>query len=98
MARNRGGPMASRPGGSLHTALHCPLLRELPMPPEITEAQFDALVARAGIPLTPAQKAGIYAAFGDVEAMQTLVRSPTPAPEAEPSTTFNAASPGEAGQ
>ena len=59
------------------------------MPPETTEAEFDALVARAGIPLTPAQKAAIHAAWGGVEAMQRLVRSPAPAPEAEPSTTFS---------
>ncbi len=59
------------------------------MPPETTEAEFDALVARAGIPLTPAQKAGIHAIWGGVEAMQRLVRTPAPAPEAEPSTTFS---------
>ena len=59
------------------------------MPPETTEAEFDALVARAGIPLTPAQKAGIYAVWGGIEAMQRLVRTPPPAPEAEPSTTFS---------
>ena len=60
------------------------------MPPETTEAEFDALVARAGIPLTPAQKAGIYAVWGGVEAMQRLVRTPAPPPEAEPATTFSA--------
>ncbi len=60
------------------------------MPPETTEAEFDALVARAGIPLTPAQKAGIHAAWGGVEAMQRLVRDPAPPAEAEPSTTFSA--------
>jgi hypothetical protein len=65
------------------------------MPPDTTKAQtdaqaFDLLVARAGIPLTPAQKAGILAVFGKVEAMRRLVRSPPPAAEAEPSTTFSA--------
>ena len=59
------------------------------MPPEITEAEFDALVACAGIPLTPAQKAGIHAAWGGIEAMQRLVRTPALAPEAEPATTFS---------
>jgi hypothetical protein len=59
------------------------------MPPETTQAEFDALVARAGITLTPAQKAGIHAVWGGIEAMQRLVRSPAPAPEAEPSTTFS---------
>lgn len=65
------------------------------MPPETTEAPmdaqaFDALVTRAGIPLTPAQKAAIHAAWGGIEAMRKLVRSPAPAPEAEPATTFSA--------
>ena len=60
------------------------------MPPKTTEAEFDALVARAGIPLTPAQKAGIYAVFDGIEAMQTLIRTPLPAAEAEPATTFSA--------
>ena len=39
------------------------------MPPKTTEAEFDALVARAGIPLPPTQKAGIYAVFDGIEAM-----------------------------
>ncbi|WP_158291999.1 hypothetical protein [Paracraurococcus ruber] len=60
------------------------------MPPETTEAQFDALVARAGLPLTPAQKATLHAVWGGVEAWQKLVRSPAPPPEAEPATTFSA--------
>jgi hypothetical protein len=60
------------------------------MPPKTTEAEFEALVARAGLPLTAAQKAGIYAAFGGIEAMQALVRAPAPPPEAEPATTFSA--------
>ena len=59
------------------------------MPPKTTEAEFDALVARAGIPLDPAQKAGIHAVFGGIEAMQRLVRTPAPAAEAEPATTFS---------
>jgi hypothetical protein len=61
------------------------------MPPKTTEAEFDALIARAGLPLTAAQKAGIYAVFGGIEAMQALVRIPVPPPEAEPATTFSAA-------
>lgn len=68
------------------------------MPPETTEAQFDALVAQAGIPLTPAQRAGIYAVWGGVEAWRKQVRTPAPAPEAEPATTFQAVPPGEAGR
>jgi hypothetical protein len=57
--------------------------------PPIGRSAFDALVARAGMTLTPEQKAGIHAAWGGIEAMQRLVRSPAPAPEAEPSTTFS---------
>jgi hypothetical protein len=70
------------------------------MPPKTTEAEFDALVAQAGLPLTVAQKAAIHAVFGGIEAMQALVRSPAPSPEAapagvclaEPATTFSAGS------
>lgn len=58
--------------------------------PETTEAEFDALVARAGLTLTPAQKAGIHAVWPGVEAWQALVRSPAPPAEAEPSVTFSA--------
>lgn len=54
------------------------------MPPNITEAEFDALVSRAGIPLTAAQKAGIYPVLGGLEAMQALVRTPLPEAPAEP--------------
>jgi hypothetical protein len=65
------------------------------MPPKTTEAEFDALVARAGLPLTAVQKAGIYAVFGGVEAMQAMVRGPAPAVASvttlspEPSNTFS---------
>jgi hypothetical protein len=59
------------------------------MPPKTTEAEFDALVARAGLTLTAAQKAGVYAVLDGLEAMQALVRTPVPAPEAEPATTFS---------
>jgi len=58
--------------------------------PKTTEAEFEALVARAGLPLTAAQKAGIYAVFGGIEAWQAAIRTPVPAPEAEPATTFSA--------
>ncbi|MBL6454148.1 hypothetical protein JMJ55_02360 [Belnapia sp. T6] len=64
------------------------------MPPEITEAEFEALLARAGIPLSPAQRAGILPALPGLAAMQVLIRTPLPEAEAEPATTFSA----EAGQ
>ncbi len=59
------------------------------MPPETTETEFAALVARAGIPISAGQVAAIHAVWGGIEAMQRLVRTPAPAPEAEPSTTFS---------
>ena len=59
------------------------------MPPETTETEFAALVARAGIPLSAGQVASIHAVWGGIEAMQALVRTPAPAPEAEPATTFS---------
>jgi hypothetical protein len=60
------------------------------MPPKITKAEFDALVVRSGIPLTPDQTAPLHAVFGGIEAMQASVRTPVPAPAAEPSNTFSA--------
>ena len=56
----------------------------------MTETEFDALLARAGIPLSAAQKAGILPALGGLEAMQALVRTPLPKATAEPATTFSA--------
>ncbi len=60
------------------------------MPQPITEPQFEALLARAGIPLSPAQRAGILPALPGLAAMQALIRTPLPAAEAEPATTFSA--------
>jgi hypothetical protein len=68
----------------------------VPLP--ITEAELEALLARAGIPLTPAQKAGIHPALDDLAAMRTLIRTPLPAAEAEPATTFACSLLGEAGR
>ncbi|MDB5371487.1 MAG: hypothetical protein JWP04_129 [Belnapia sp.] len=65
------------------------------MPPKMTEAEFDALLMRAGIPLTAAQKAGIHPVLGGLEAMQALIRIPLPEvlplaqATAEPATTFS---------
>lgn len=60
------------------------------MPPKTTKAEFDALVARAGLPLTEAHKADLLAVYGGIEAMLERVRQPAPAPVAEPMTTFRA--------
>jgi hypothetical protein len=59
------------------------------MPPKTTEAEFDALVARAGLPLTTEHKARLYAVFHGIEAMQERIRTPAPAAVAEPATTFS---------
>jgi hypothetical protein len=60
------------------------------MPPRTTEAEFDALLRRAGLELTPDQKSGIHAVFGAIEAMQDRIRTPSLPAEAEPATTFAA--------
>jgi|GEM_PF-2110341 hypothetical protein len=59
------------------------------MPPEITETEFRALVARTGIPLSAAQIAAIHAVYGGIEAWQRSIRTPAPVPADEPSTTFS---------
>ena len=60
------------------------------MPPRTTEAEFAAVVARAGLALTAEQRRGIHAVCGAIEAWQERIRTPTPVPEAEPATTFSA--------
>ncbi|WP_043362966.1 hypothetical protein [Belnapia sp. F-4-1] len=60
------------------------------MPQPITEAELEAMLARAGIPLSPAQQAGILPALPGLAAMQALIRTPLPKAEEEPATTFSA--------
>jgi hypothetical protein len=60
------------------------------MPQPITEAELEALLARAGLSLSPAQRAGILPALPDLAAMQALIRTPPPEAEAEPATSFAA--------
>ena len=60
------------------------------MAQRITEAELEAMLARAGIPLSPAQRAGILPALPGLAAMQALIRTPPPEAEAEPATTFSA--------
>ena len=64
-----------------------------------SEADFAALLRRAGLALSPAQQAGIHPQFAAVEAMLSRLRRPlpnTPAAAqtrvsvAEPATTFRA--------
>jgi hypothetical protein len=44
--------------------------------PELDDAAFDFLLARAGLSLTDAQKAGLRAAYPHVAAMAERVRKP----------------------
>jgi len=60
------------------------------MPQPMTGAELEAMLARAGIPLSPAQRAGLMPALPGLAAMQALVRTPLPEAEAEPATTFSA--------
>jgi hypothetical protein len=69
-------------------------------PPSITPTEFDVLLKRAGIEgLAPAERAGIHAVWGAVEAMLESVRTPAPgadevaAAAAEPAVTFAAGAP-----
>lgn len=55
--------------------------------PKISEAEFDALVRRAGLTLAAVQRAEIYRAFGVVETLVERLRKPR-ALSAEPATIF----------
>ena len=59
------------------------------MPPKTTLADFEALVRRAGLPLTPAQIADIHSgAWGYMEQMAAAVRGTDRDRPAEPSHVF----------
>ena len=62
----------------------------MPAPkPRLTRPEFDALVARAGLPLDATQKSELYEAYGYVEAMAARVRAGgNRRREAEPAVTF----------
>jgi hypothetical protein len=57
------------------------------MKPKISEADFDALIQRAGLDLTAAQKAVLHQGYAYVEVMTENVRTPR-GREAEPATIF----------
>ncbi len=57
------------------------------MPDPMDKPQFDALIARHGIPLTDAEKEGIRAVSGHILAMAARVRTPREA-GAEMAVTF----------
>jgi hypothetical protein len=59
------------------------------MPPKTTRADFEALVRRAGLALTPQQIADIHThAWPVLEKMAERVRGTDRGPEAEPSHVF----------
>lgn len=62
----------------------------MPAPkPRLSRPEFDALVARAGLPLDEARRSEFYAVFGYVEAMADRVRAGgNRRREAEPALTF----------
>ena len=57
------------------------------MPPKISMAEFEVLVAQAGLPLSPAQKQELHQHYGLLESMVARVNTPLPR-EAEPALTF----------
>ena len=59
------------------------------MKPNISEAEFEVLAKQTGLPLSAAQKAEIYGAYGILEALIARVQTPLPR-EAEPAHMFTA--------
>lgn len=53
------------------------------MPPTLPQADFEVLVRRAGLKLTPAQIAELYPAWEYIEPMLQRVRAPGRGREAE---------------
>ena len=54
---------------------------------KISEAEFDALVRRAGLTFTAEQRAEIYRAYGTIESLTERLRRPRPL-GSEPATIF----------
>ena len=57
------------------------------MPAEIADATLDFLLARAGLDLTPAQKAELKTVYAGIAAMAERVRKPR-GPMAEPALVY----------
>ena len=55
--------------------------------PKISEAEFDALVRRAGMSLSPQQRSEIYRAYGVIEMLTERLRQPRSF-EIEPATIY----------
>ena len=60
--------------------------------PKLPRAAFDALLERAGIVLSAAKAAELYAAYGTLERLCERLHAPLP-PEAEPATIVAAEAP-----
>lgn len=58
------------------------------MPPMTSLADFEALVRRAGLAITPEQVAELYVGWAHVEPMLARIRAPGRGREAEPALTF----------
>ncbi len=58
------------------------------MPPTLPHADFEALVRRAGLALTPAQIAELYTGWAHVEPMLERIRAKGRGREAEPALIF----------
>ncbi len=58
------------------------------MPPTTSLADFEALVRRAGLALTPAQVAELHTGWAYVEPMLARIRTPDRGRDAEPAHTF----------
>ena len=61
-------------------------MAEIP-PPETFAAEFDCLMARAGITVPPARRATVLAAYADLRGQIALLHGRY-GPEAEPSNVF----------
>ncbi len=60
------------------------------MQTRISRADFEALVRRAGLPLSAAECAELHGAYGHIEAMLERLRTPALPRAVEPATMFRA--------
>lgn len=54
----------------------------------LTQAEFEALVKRAGLPVTPETIADLYSAWPHIERFTAALRNPARGREAEPAHLF----------
>ncbi len=63
-------------------------------PPDVLAAEFDCLMARAGISVPPQRRATVLAAYADLRGQMALLHGRY-GPEAEPSNVFRLSADGE---